>query len=72
MDLSPTLTDGTGLGNGQTINLLTEMLLGTHTFAIAATDNLGNAGYRHCFLLRRIEDPCDPYSVCSWSDAVSL
>ncbi len=43
MDLSPTLMDGTGLANGQAINLLTEMSLGTHVFLIAAVDNIGNA-----------------------------
>lgn len=35
---------GHGLASGQTINLLTELTLGPHTFSIASTDNLNNAG----------------------------
>jgi hypothetical protein len=34
---------GHGLLSGQPIHLLTELLLGSHTFAITATDNLGNS-----------------------------
>ena len=44
MDSALTLSDGTGLASGQTINLLTEMGLGTHTFSVSSVDNLGNAG----------------------------
>jgi hypothetical protein len=44
MDGSTTLSDGTGLTSGQTINLLTQMLLGTHTFFVHAVDNVNNAG----------------------------
>jgi hypothetical protein len=42
MDGSPSLS-GHGLASGQAIQLLTEMALGTHTFTIAASDNLNNA-----------------------------
>jgi hypothetical protein len=35
---------GHGLLSGQPINLLTELTLGTHTFAVHAADNLQNAG----------------------------
>ena len=35
--------DGTSVGNGQAISLLNTPL-GSHTFAVAATDNLGNSG----------------------------
>jgi hypothetical protein len=42
MDGATTL-DGHGLASGQTINLLTEMSLGTHTFTISAVDNVGHA-----------------------------
>lgn len=34
---------GHGLQNGQLINLLTELPLGTHTFTIFAVDNVGNS-----------------------------
>jgi hypothetical protein len=34
---------GHGLGNGQAINLLRELPLGSHTFTVAATDNVGHA-----------------------------
>jgi hypothetical protein len=44
MDGSPTLPDGHGLANGQPINLLTELSLGTHVFHIVTADNIGNAG----------------------------
>jgi probable HAF family extracellular repeat protein len=37
---------GHGLQSGQPINLLTELSLGSHTFTITATDNLGNASSR--------------------------
>jgi hypothetical protein len=33
-----------GLQSGQAIDLLTDLALGTHTFSVAAQDNLGNAG----------------------------
>jgi hypothetical protein len=35
---------GQGLASGQTINLLTEMTLGSHTFTVNAVDNVGHAG----------------------------
>ena len=41
MDGSPTLPDGHSLASGQTINLLTEMTLGDHTFTVTASDNVG-------------------------------
>jgi len=41
MDGSTTLA-GHGLASGQVINLLTELPVGTHTFAITATDQVGN------------------------------
>ncbi|HEV2035363.1 MAG TPA: hypothetical protein VGU71_14395 [Candidatus Dormibacteraeota bacterium] len=41
LDGSPTLA-GHGLLSGQAINLLLELPLGTHTFAITAVDNVGN------------------------------
>jgi len=44
MDGSATLPDGHGLANGQTINLLTELSLGTHVFTVGAADHVGNAG----------------------------
>jgi hypothetical protein len=43
MDGAATLPDGTGLASGQLISLLTQMTLGTHTFSIAAVDNVNNA-----------------------------
>jgi len=39
-----TMLSGHGLASGQTINLLTEMLLGTHTFEVDSLDNVSNAG----------------------------
>jgi hypothetical protein len=44
MDGATTLPDGTGLANGQPINLLTEMTLGTHTFSVDSVDNVNNPG----------------------------
>jgi hypothetical protein len=44
MDGSPTLPDGHILASRQTINLLTELSLGTHTFSVASADQVGNAG----------------------------
>lgn len=44
MDGAATLSDGTGLASGQSINLLTELPLGTHTFSVNGVDNVGNAG----------------------------
>lgn len=41
MDGAPTLPDGHSLASGQTINLLTEMTLGDHTFTVTASDNVG-------------------------------
>lgn len=41
LDGSPTLA-GRGLASGQTINLLTEVTLGSHAFTINATDAAGN------------------------------
>ena len=38
-----TTVAGHGLASGQAINLLTQMTAGTHTFTIAALDNLGNS-----------------------------
>jgi hypothetical protein len=46
MDGATSLADGTGLASGQTINLLTELSLGAHTFLIDAVDNLNNAGMK--------------------------
>jgi hypothetical protein len=43
MDGATTLGDGTGLASGQAISLLTELLLGTHTFSIDGVDNVNNA-----------------------------
>jgi hypothetical protein len=45
MDGSTTLA-GQSLPSGQTINLLTEMTLGQHTFSVAATDNVGHLDSR--------------------------
>ena len=42
MDGSPTLA-GHGLASGQAISLLTELPLGSHTFAVAATDKAANS-----------------------------
>jgi FIMAH domain len=42
MDGAPTLLDGHSLASGQTINLLTEMTIGNHTFAVTAADNVGD------------------------------
>jgi hypothetical protein len=42
MDGSPTLA-GHGLASGQSIWLLLEMSLGSHTFSVDAVDNLGNS-----------------------------
>ena len=44
MDGKLTLADGTGLSSGQTINLLTELILGSHTLSIRSTDNVSNSG----------------------------
>jgi hypothetical protein len=41
LDGSPTLA-GHGLQSGQSINLLTELSLGQHTFVVQAVDNVGN------------------------------
>jgi hypothetical protein len=41
MDGAPTLPDGHSLASGQTINLLTELTLGAHTFTVTAADNVG-------------------------------
>jgi hypothetical protein len=46
LDGEPTLPDGTGLASGQAIQLLTELSLGRHTFAIDSADNVGNRGSR--------------------------
>jgi hypothetical protein len=43
MDGSTTLA-GHGLSSGQVINLLTELSVGPHAFAVSATDNVGNPG----------------------------
>jgi FIMAH domain-containing protein len=42
MDGATTLA-GHGLASGQTINLLSEMTLGTHTFTVTSTDNVANS-----------------------------
>lgn len=42
MDGATTLKGGIGLQSGQPIRLLTELKLGTHTFNVTATDNVGN------------------------------
>jgi hypothetical protein len=44
MDGATTLPGGIGLQNGQRIRLLRELSLGTHTFTVAAQDNVNNAG----------------------------
>jgi hypothetical protein len=44
MDGATTLMGVLNLLSGQRINLLTELILGTHTFAVNAVDNVGNAG----------------------------
>jgi hypothetical protein len=41
MDGAPTLLDGHSLASGQTLNLLTEMTIGDHTFTVTAADNVG-------------------------------
>src|SRR6266700_306815 len=41
IDGSPTLPHVQNLGSGQTINLLTELGLGDHTFTVTAADNVG-------------------------------
>ena len=45
MDGQTTL-DGHGLQSGQAIDLLTELSLGSHTFRIDASDNLGHADFQ--------------------------
>jgi len=45
LDGSTTLS-GHGLQSGQSINLLTELSLGSHTFTVAAVDNVGNSTSR--------------------------
>src|SRR5262249_8969541 len=42
MDGKTTLDDGTGLASEQTINPLTQMTVGQHTFTVDAIDNAGN------------------------------
>ena len=42
MDGAATLPDGHSLANGQTINLLTEMTSGNHTFTVTAADDVGD------------------------------
>jgi hypothetical protein len=44
MDGAPSLPDGTALANGQTVNLLTQLSLGSHVFSVDSSDNLNNAG----------------------------
>jgi hypothetical protein len=44
MDGATTLPGITNLQSGQTINLLTALALGPHTFRVASTDNLNNSG----------------------------
>jgi hypothetical protein len=44
MDGRTSLPGGVGLQNGQQIRLLKELLLGSHTFTVAAADNLNNTG----------------------------
>lgn len=41
MDGAATLPDGHSLATGQTINLLTELTVGDHTFTVTAVDNVG-------------------------------
>jgi hypothetical protein len=41
-----TTVSGHGLLSGQTINLLTELSLGTHTFSVDSVDNVNNASSR--------------------------
>ena len=45
MDGSPMLS-GHGLASGQSIDLLTELALGSHAFAVTSEDNAGNAATR--------------------------
>ena len=42
MDGRLTLPGAVGLQSGQSINLLTELALGSHTFSVASTDNVNN------------------------------
>ncbi len=44
MDGATTLPGGVGLQNGQAISLLTELVLGSHTFNVKSVDKVGNAG----------------------------
>jgi hypothetical protein len=44
MDGATTLPGGGSLQNGQQIHLLTDLLLGTHTFNVTANDNVNNVG----------------------------
>jgi hypothetical protein len=44
MDDAVALADGTSLANHQPIDLLTELALGSHTFAVNGVDNVGNGG----------------------------
>jgi hypothetical protein len=44
LDGAATLPDGTGLASGQAIQLLTELSIGRHTFAVDSVDNVGNRG----------------------------
>jgi len=44
MDGATTLPGVPGLLSGQSINLLTAMMLGTHTFSVTASDNVNNIG----------------------------
>jgi hypothetical protein len=44
MDGRLTLPGAVGLQSGQSINLLTELALGSHTFSVASTDNVNNTG----------------------------
>lgn len=40
---SPFLFGGRSIANGESLNLLTQAILGPHTFKVSAVDNLGNA-----------------------------
>ena len=44
LDGSVTLPDGTSVSSGRTIDLLTQLALGSHAFNVRSDDNVGNSG----------------------------